>query len=186
MDEIHYNKEKNISMKKKYLNFPIDLNPKSHFRTVGIGTIFLNFLVQKLFRVNKSVSFMIHYTSRINDPQGIEIEESAESKVVYQCFASSNGCYMNAYNGIKIAKNVMFASGVKLISANHDFIERKKHIKSSPIIIEENVWLGANVIVLPGVKIGKNSIIGAGSIVTKNVEANAVYVGNPAQKVKEL
>jgi acetyltransferase-like isoleucine patch superfamily enzyme len=69
---------------------------------------------------------------------------------------------MNGYNGIKIAKKVMFASGVKIISANHDFNNRKNHIKGEPIIIEENVWIGTNAIILPEVRIGKNSIIGGG------------------------
>lgn len=165
----------------KYINFT-----KKDLRTIGLGTILFNFIVQKILRVNKSIPFMLHYTSRINDPKGIEIEDSEESNTVYQCFASSNGCYLNAFNGIKIAKNVMFASGVKLISANHDFTDRKKHIKTNPIIIEENVWLGANVVVLPGVKIGKNSIVGAGSVVTKDIELNVIVVGNPAKKLKNI
>ena len=141
----------------RYINFT-----KKDLITIGKGTILLNWIVQKIFKVNKSLPFMLHYTSRINDPKGIEIEDSPESNTVYQCFASSNCVYMNAYNGIKIAKNVMFASGVKIISANHDFYDRKKHIKDKPITIEENVWIGTNTIILPGITIGKNSIIGGG------------------------
>jgi len=150
--------------KNKYINFT-----KKDLRAIGLGTILVNFIVQKIFRVNKSIPFMLHYTSRVNDPKGISIEDSSESNTVYQCFASSNGCYMNAYNGIKVAINVMLASGVKLISANHDFKDRAKHIKTNPIILEENVWLGVNVVILPGVKIGKNSIVGAGSVYTQKL-----------------
>ena len=141
----------------KYINFTY-----KDLRVIGLGTILLNWIVQKVFKVNKSVPFMLHYTSRINAPQGIEIENHPDSNTVYQCFASSNCVYMNGYNGIKIAKKVMFASGVKIISANHDFYDRKKHTKDKPIVIEENVWIGANAIILPGVRIGKNSIIGGG------------------------
>jgi len=168
-------------MKRKYINFTY-----KESRAIGLGTVLLNFIVQKLFRVNKSLPFMIHYTSRVNDLEKIEIEQSEESHTVYQCFASSNGCYMNGFNGIEIAQKVMFASGVKLISANHDFIERDKHLKEKPIIIEKNVWLGTNVVVLPGVKIGENSIIGAGSIVTKDIPQNVVAVGNPAKIVRNI
>jgi acetyltransferase-like isoleucine patch superfamily enzyme len=80
----------------------------------------------------------------------------------------------------------MFASGVKIISANHDFKQRENHIKDKPVIIEENVWIGANAVILPGVKIGKNSIVGAGSIVTKDVEENVIVAGNPARIIKRL
>jgi acetyltransferase-like isoleucine patch superfamily enzyme len=164
-----------------YINFT-----KRDARIIGLGTVLLNFVVQKIFRVNKSVPFMLHYTSRINDPKGIEIEKHPESNRVYQCFASSNGVYMNGYNGIKIGKRVMFASGVKIISANHDFKQRENHIKDKPVIIEENVWIGANAVILPGVKIGKNSIVGAGSIVTKDVGENVIVAGNPARIIKRL
>ena len=170
----------------KYLNLKLSMKADSEFRTIGLGTLLFNFVVQKIFRVNKSIPFMLHYTSRINDPKGIEILNIEDNEALFRCFASSNGVYINAYNGIKFGKDVMFASGVKLISANHDFKYRKKHIKSNPIILEENVWLGANVVVLPGVKIGKNFIVGAGSVVTKDIEPNSIYAGNPARKIKDL
>lgn len=76
----------------------------------------------------------------------------------------------------------MFAPGVKIISANHDFLERTKFIKTSPIVIGNNVWLSANVIILPGVRIGNNCIVGAGSVVTKSFEEdNLIIAGNPAK-----
>jgi len=168
-------------VKKKYINFTY-----KDLRIIGIGTIILNFFVQKIINVNKSLKFMLHYTSRVNCPHGIEIEDSLESNSVYKCFASSNACYINALNGIKISKKVMFASGVKLISANHDIVDRNKHIKDKPIVLEENVWLGANVVILPGITVGKNSIVGAGSIVTKDIPSNSIAVGNPAKVAKEI
>jgi acetyltransferase-like isoleucine patch superfamily enzyme len=173
-------------MSKKYFNLPIDFSDGSHFRTIGLGTILFNFVVQKIFRVNKSTPFMLHYTSRINVPQKIFIKNSINNKSVYRCFASSNCCYMNATNGIEIGENVLFASGVKIISANHDINNRENHVKSEPIIIEDNVWLGANVVVLPGVKIGKNTIVGASSVVTKSLDSDSVYVGNPVRKIRDL
>jgi len=54
------------------------------------------------------------------------------------------------------------------------------------IVIGKNVWLGGGVIVLSGVNIGDNSVVGAGSIVTKNIAANSFYAGNPAKKIKSL
>ena len=155
-------------------------------RAVVLGTILVNFIIQKIFRVNSKASFMVHYTSRISMAQNIHIEEHKESSTVYSSLASSNGLYMNGANGINIAKNVMIASGVKIISANHDFRKRNKQAKSNCINIEENVWLGANVIILPGVTIGKNSVIGAGGVVTKDIQKNVVAVGAPAVVIREL
>lgn len=58
--------------------------------------------------------------------------------------------------------------------------------KDRPIVIEDNVWLGMNVIVLKGVHIGKSSLIGANSVVTKDIPANVVAVGNPCRIIKQL
>jgi acetyltransferase-like isoleucine patch superfamily enzyme len=55
---------------------------------------------------------------------------------------------------------------------------------SSPVIIEDNVWIGINCIILKGVKIGKNSAIAAGSVVTRSIPANCLAAGNPARVVK--
>jgi maltose O-acetyltransferase len=56
---------------------------------------------------------------------------------------------------------------------------------AKPILIEENVWLGYGAIVLKGVTIGKNSIIGAGSVVTTNIPANCIAAGNPCRVIKQ-
>lgn len=58
--------------------------------------------------------------------------------------------------------------------------------KDRPVILEDNVWLGLNVVVLKGVHIGKNSLIGANSVVTKDIPANVIAVGNPCKVVKQI
>ena len=57
---------------------------------------------------------------------------------------------------------------------------------AKPITVGDNVWIGGNVVVLPGVTIGSNSVIGAGSVVTKDIPSNVVAVGNPCKVIKEL
>jgi acetyltransferase-like isoleucine patch superfamily enzyme len=54
------------------------------------------------------------------------------------------------------------------------------------MVIEDDVWIGAGAIILPGVRIGRHSVIAAGSVVTKSVDAYSVYAGNPARKIKEI
>lgn len=63
---------------------------------------------------------------------------------------------------------------------------KEKLIKSAPIIIDDDVWIGANVTILPGVHIGKCAIIGAGSVVTGDVEEYSIYAGVPAKKIRSL
>jgi galactoside O-acetyltransferase len=82
--------------------------------------------------------------------------------------------------GINIGKYVMIGAHSYIITSNHIF--KRLHIpyilqgnNSKPIIIKDNVWIGGNVIILPGVTIGENSVIGAGSIVDKDVPPNTLY-----------
>lgn len=68
---------------------------------------------------------------------------------------------------------------------NIDYVKNKLSRKEK-IIVEDEVWIGANVTILPGVLIGRCSVIGAGSVVVRNVEAFSVYAGSPAKKIRDL
>lgn len=93
---------------------------------------------------------------------------------------------------IIIGDNVMFGANSFVTDSDFHPVEpsnrrfSRENIKTAPVIIEDNVFLGMNVIVLKGVKIGKNSIIAAGSIVVNNIEANCIAAGIPAKKIKEI
>lgn len=90
---------------------------------------------------------------------------------------------------IFVGDHVMFAPNVTLATATHPIhpgLRRKQAQYNLPIYIEENVWIGANSVVLPGVRIGANSVIGAGSVVTKDIPANVVAVGNPCRVMREI
>jgi acetyltransferase-like isoleucine patch superfamily enzyme len=109
---------------------------------------------------------------------------------------------------IKIGDNVLVMNGVRISSAKeiiigdsctlanfcyimdsdwHDIYDRNSTPgKSLPVILENNVWIGDSAIICKGVRIGENSIIGAGSVVRKDVPPNAVVIGNPAKVVKYL
>ena len=89
--------------------------------------------------------------------------------------------------GIVIEDHVLIGPMCRIITVNH-FVEPKKRrgISVSSVKIEENAWLGANVTVLPGVIVGKNSIVAADSTVTKDVPENVIVAGTPAKIVKEI
>lgn len=90
---------------------------------------------------------------------------------------------------IFIGDNVMFAPNVIIDTATHPIrpdIRRKQAQFNLPVVIEDNVWIGAGAIILPGVRIGENSVIGAGSVVTKNIPANVVAYGSPCRVMREI
>lgn len=96
-----------------------------------------------------------------------------------------NNCTFMDRGGIKIEDNVMIAPKVNLVTLNHDFSpNNRRSTIAKPIHIKENAWIGINSTILPGVTIGKNAIVGASSVVTKDVPDNAVVVGNPAKIIK--
>ncbi|MBV1939458.1 sugar O-acetyltransferase [Streptomyces sp. BV286] len=90
---------------------------------------------------------------------------------------------------ITIGEDCQIGPNVQLLTPTHPLEPQPRRDKleaARPIIIGDNVWLGAGAIVLPGVSIGDNSVIGAGAVVTKDVPAGVVAVGNPARPVRTL
>jgi acetyltransferase-like isoleucine patch superfamily enzyme len=101
------------------------------------------------------------------------------------------------YTGdLTIGNGVSLSEGVKILTHNHDFfgiydeselIPYSNRAHATPLVIEDNVLIGAHAIIMPGVgRIGENAIISAGSIVTKEVPPNVVVSGNPAEVVRKL
>jgi acetyltransferase-like isoleucine patch superfamily enzyme len=92
---------------------------------------------------------------------------------------------------IKISENCIIGPRVILRTANHKFseIEKIKRLQGhevGDIFIGKNVWIGANVVILPGVSIGENSVIGAGAVVTESIPKSSLAVGVPAKVKKHL
>ena len=90
---------------------------------------------------------------------------------------------------ITIGEDVQIGPNVQLLTPTHPLDpepRRRKLEAARPITIGDNVWLGGGVIVLPGVTIGENTVVGAGAVVTKDLPANVVALGNPARVVRPL
>jgi maltose O-acetyltransferase len=89
-----------------------------------------------------------------------------------------------------IGDDVSIGPRVQLLTALHPMddaeLRRQRWETAAPITIDDNVWLGGGVIVCPGVKIGANSVVGAGSIVTKNVPSQVFAAGNPCRVIRRL
>ena len=90
---------------------------------------------------------------------------------------------------IYVGDRVMFGPNVTLATANHPInpeLRAKAYQYNREIHIGNNVWIGANTVVVPGVTIGDNTVIGAGSVVTKDIPANVVAVGSPCKVLREI
>ena len=91
--------------------------------------------------------------------------------------------------GVRIGEDVQIGPHVQLLTATHPLDpdpRRAKWESAEPIVIEDNVWLGGGAIVCPGVTVGENTVVGAGSVVTKDLPANVVAVGSPARVARSL
>ncbi|WP_444994454.1 sugar O-acetyltransferase [Aliikangiella sp. IMCC44359] len=90
---------------------------------------------------------------------------------------------------IIIGDDCLIAPNVQILTINHPSSPKERLEKTSyasDVTLGCNVWLGAGAIVLPGISIGTGAVVGAGSVVTSEVEANCLYAGNPAQKIKPI
>lgn len=99
----------------------------------------------------------------------------------------NSGCRFQDQGGVTIGDDCLIGHNTVLATLNHDLDPtRRADMHPAPIVIERNVWIGANVTVLPGVTIGEDAVVAAASVVTKDVPARTVVVGSPARVVRSL
>lgn len=97
------------------------------------------------------------------------------------------GASITAHHEVKIGRHCLLGHHLRIVDRNEHGIEQRDVAPpAAPVAIEDHVWIGAHVIILPGVRIGRNSAIGAGSVVTKDIPANCLAVGNPARVVRKI
>ena len=133
-------------------------------------------LVQELFRGNIGQGSTVKQGVRIN--MGDHMKIGNHVTIMYNFVCMSRG-------GVIIEDNVSIAANTQILTNNHD---EKEHaiLLCKPVVIKKNAWIGAGVTILPGVTIGENAIVGAASVVTKDVPANTIVVGSPAKAVREI
>ncbi|WP_317326899.1 sugar O-acetyltransferase [Turicibacter sanguinis] len=111
---------------------------------------------------------------------GYNIEIGEKSYVNFNCQFVDDG-------KITIGKKVMFGPGVTIATVGHPINPNyREYMYTDAVIIEDNCWIGAGVVICPGVIIGENTVIRAGSVVTKSIPANCVAVGNPCRVLREI
>ncbi len=101
------------------------------------------------------------------------------------------GIHNTIIGPVCIGSHVNLAQGITVTALNHNFEDKTKRIDeqgitTKPVIIGDDVWIGANAVILPGVTIGKHCVVAAGAVVTKDVPDNTIVGGVPAKEIKKI
>ncbi len=138
-------------------------------------------LLYKALGANIDKNVVFHYKTEIRSPEKLYVGSGS---------IIGDNAILDARSKLIIGKNVNLSSNVSIYTLQHDhrdpyFYTPNPEEKNMSVKIEDRVWLGCNVIVLPGVTIGEGAVCCAGCVVTKNVEPYSVVAGIPARKVGE-
>jgi maltose O-acetyltransferase len=123
----------------------------------------------KNINVEPKVTFVFMSQTQLGDNSGIGIRSHVESAVIGR--------------DVMIGPELMLLSGTKGFDRLEIPMTQQVSYENRPVVIEDNVWIGARVIILPGRRIGKGAIVGAGAVITKDVEPFSIVGGNPAQVI---
>jgi putative colanic acid biosynthesis acetyltransferase WcaF len=118
----------------------------------------------------------VHQRARIQIPWNLILHNHA-------CLGDGANAY--TLGVVEIYENATIGQEVYLCTGTHAFDKASMNLITSKITICKNVFIGARAFIMPGVTLGENAIIGAGSVVTKNVESNSIVAGNPAKFIKK-
>lgn len=151
---------------------------------------------QLLFRLNHTLPFSEEYNALLRELLGKNLGEGSTiapplSGAALDMLKIGKGVFVNsnllamARGGITIGDHARIAANVQLLSNNHDPYDLDV-LTCKPVEIGDYAWIGAGATVLPGVRVGRHAVIGAASVVTKDVPDYAVAIGNPARVIKML
>ncbi len=166
---------------KKYLIGKWFESPRGTAYSIGWHWAYKNAKMCKKMGVNQDVPWPCSPRITVVHPENISFHPDDLNN--FQSF----GNYFQAIGNIEIGKGTYIAPNVGIITANHDFSNLDNHLAPKSVKLGEKCWVGMNSMILPGVHLGDNTVVGAGSVVTKSFpEGNCVIAGNPAKLIRNL
>ncbi|MDQ0614397.1 acetyltransferase-like isoleucine patch superfamily enzyme [Microbacterium sp. W4I4] len=157
---------------------------------------------QEALRITAELNGGYHEPARVRELLAELIGRPvAETVTVFPPFASdfgknirigervfiNSGCRFQDQGGITIGDDCLIGHNAVIATLNHDLApSRRADMHPAPVLLGRNVWVGANVTILPGVTVGDDAVLGAASVVTKDVPAGAIVVGSPARVVRSV
>jgi acetyltransferase-like isoleucine patch superfamily enzyme len=155
-----------------------------HFEGSNSGWTFVlrGLFWQKVMRINSKIPFPVNRNIVISNHENIEFHPDDLNN--FQVF----GVYYQNFDAkIIMGRGTYIAPNVGIITANHDIKDPDKHVEGKDVVIGEKCWIGMNSVVLPGVTLGDNTVVAAGSVVTKSFEDGyVVLAGVPAKIIKVI
>lgn len=176
-------------IQRRYLKFKkIDIGQGVKVR----GKIFLknngNIIIRDNVTINSRLS-----ANPISGQMYTSLLVSQNARLIIDKGAGISNSSISVFNSVYIGEDVFIGAGCKIFDTDFHSVNYEKRmskndddIKSSPIVLEKGCFIGSNTIILKGVTIGKFSVVGAGSVVTKNIPSNEIWGGNPAKFIKKL
>ena len=173
-----------LLLKKYYSIYPLQYRKYMYEKSmIKRGKIAIAKRYALLGTMVKSIgdNVMIGTNVYIYNPENIEIGKNVSIHPL---------SYIDGYGGLYIGDDVSIATGTTIMTFNHTYVDRNEPIKDQPLIkkkvcIEDDVWIGARCVILGGTTIHRGSVIGAGAVVTKNIDENSIAMGVPANVRKE-
>jgi len=160
------------------------------FKKVGVGfSITGKYQIMNPKYISIGDNFFSLHSLRIEAWDTYQGEKFSPEIIIGDNVCMNTDCHIGCINKVVIGNNVLMASRIYISDHSHGKISKealelppakRKLYSRGPVIIEDNVWIGEGVCILPGVTVGKNSIIGANSVVTKSIPPNSIIAGIPA------
>ncbi len=154
-----------------------------HKYTNGWRWVMHNVFMQKIIGINRYIPYPVSFRMTVMNYENIEfdIDDLSNFQKVGSYFQAAADAH------IYIGKGTYIAGNVGIITANHDLENLDLPTPGKDVRIGEKCWIGMNCMILPGVELGKHTIVGAGSVVTKSFpQGNCVIAGNPGKCIKIL